>query len=313
MATPPDNYYGKILKQFDWSLRKAPDRITHPRTPFQKLSRHAFNYSTGPIHFNLRETNKMNIQEKDCRRCEKFNEEGYCIHEPNNKFKPDIATCCFSEFTPVQGRDCRNCERFNGIEKDCADKEGCRNWAANYPKNACKDFDPLSTSKPSPTTLTYTDEDEDTFRVIKGDKKLTLDNIFSERPCGNEYRKMSVVFTQAGFNPDTEIDFQQDNLDRLSDLAFHWLLEEDFLIKAEEEKPVYKVGQWFKLESDPRNLYVLCEGREPQSVLLIRVFGHLEPTQCSPGKWNTIKQVDIGPGQAHWQNLIPIDPPVIKA
>ena len=94
------------------------------------------------------------LEEKDCRRCEKLNEEGKCTRGLGASFEPTLPVGCSIRegFTPVLGRDCRNCQRFNGKGQHCTDMPD--NRAARTFNQACDDFYSIQTSKPSPTILT---------------------------------------------------------------------------------------------------------------------------------------------------------------
>lgn len=279
----PFDYYGKILKQFDWNLRKAQNYITYP---------------------NPKETTKM-ISEKDCRRCERYDEEGRC----KGNFKSDTELGC-DDFTPISGRDCRNCNKFEGHRIECSDQSHLASTPLSSP---CSDFTPIQTTKPklkpSPTILTYTDEEDSKFRVTKGDKTLSLENIWASKPCGDEYRKMNIAFTGKGYDLNDDIPFTEGNLTILSDIAFAWLLDEGFFIKAEEERPIYEVGQWFKGDSDAS--YLLCNIDSPPRVMLLCVGGtYKQARQCRPGIWNTIEEASKAIGHTCWQSLEPIDSPL---
>ncbi len=245
------------------------------------------------------------IQERDCRRCEKYDEEGNCTHSrrPEDKFRPTVSAACPS-LTPVQGHDCRNCQRFNGQGQPC----GISGIHARTLNSACDDFDPLQTSQPSPTVLTYTDEDEEEVRIVKGDKTLSLENIWASRPCGDEYRKMSVAFTDKGFNPNTEIPFTQENLDLLSDAAFMWLFEGEFFFKAKErveEKPAYKVGQWFE-RTPPSCKYLIIQECRPRRYSLLALSRI--PGTCYSAIADTEKELsDLI--HKEWTDLTPIPSP----
>ncbi len=246
----------------------------------------------------------MNIQEKDCRRCEKFDEKGHCTARlGGNKVEmPRIP--CF-DFTPIPGRDCRNCQRFNGYGNECLDKEGESRRAANHLTHACIHFNPVSqTTKPSPTILTYQD-----LKIIRGDKTLSLENIQKSTPCEDEFRNMAIVFMGVGFNFDSEIFFTQENLSLLSNSAFNWLLGQDFFLNAPKDEPTYKVGQWFKGVS--KALYLLCETHNPSRIMLLLIGGKYDKAkQCSPGIWNTIEGANESIGHTCWQELKPIDSPL---
>jgi hypothetical protein len=175
--------------------------------------------------------------------------------------------------------------------------------------DGCPSFTPIQTSQPSPTVLTYNFEDgEDTIRITKGDKTLSLENIWASRPCSGEYRDMSVIFTNRGFNPNAEIPFTQENLDLLSDLAFAWLLDGGFFIKAEEEGPTYRVGQWFEKEGSAR--YLICRDQYTgRDGYLLVYMGHTIPGVCSHGYAETMEELSKSIVQ-YWSNLKPIDSPL---
>lgn len=266
-------------------------------------------------YFHKKET-KM-IQEKDCRRCEKYDAEGYCNTPAGNKFVPAVENACLDNFTPVQGRDCRNCQRFSGQGKVCT---GCESTAHTL-TSGCPRHIPLQTSKPSPTVLTYTDEEESKFRVIKGDKTLSLENAWASRPCSDEYRNMSMRFTRAGFNPDTEIPFTQENLDLLSDSAFAWLLDGEFFIEAKEKEveETFKIGDWFaermsgalailsltQTRPGPHISMIPVEGSQPG-----RVWDSMSPVQVANTDKITWEDIEKLTGAKDW--FRPTTPPEIK-
>ncbi len=247
--------------------------------------------------FTKKET-KM-LEEKDCRRCEKF-DEGRCVDSTAN-FEVRMPETACQDFTPILGRDCRNCEGFNGKDQYCTNAPA--SMVAHVLTATCDYFNPIQTSKPSPTILTFQD-----IRIVKGDKTLSLKNIWDYKPCGEEFRDMTVVFTSSGFNIDSVIPFTQENLGLLSPAAFNWLLSKDFFLKAPKEEPTYKVGQWFECSSGAK--YLICNDLEDDKVILIYIGGGPDaPGVCADGVGSTVEELAKLP-TVNWKNLKPINSPL---